>query len=67
MKKIRRAVIVKTGDKEFVKYEYVDNLIRFAAFLDKKFPDWRYMNVFDRETRKQIGNYTKTSRPLTPI
>lgn len=67
MKSVKRVVIVKVGNEQFLKYEHVDNLIRFTAFLDQKYPDWRYMNVFDRKTHEQIGNYTKLNRPLSHI
>jgi hypothetical protein len=66
MKDVKRIVIVKVGNEKFIKYEHVDNLIRFTAFLDTKFPDWRYMNVFDRKTHKQIASFTKKNRPSSP-
>lgn len=67
MKKIKRCVIVKVGNEEFLKYEYVNNLVLFTRFLDTKYPDWRYMNVFDRETKTQIGNFTKKNKPTKHI
>jgi hypothetical protein len=63
MMKKKRVVIVKTNKSEFVKYEYVNDLVRFTNFLDVQFPDWRFMNVFDRETREQIGSFTNKNRP----
>lgn len=66
---IKRAVIVKTGQgkTDFVKYQYVNNLVSFARFLDKQFPEWCYMNVYDRESKEQIASYTKYKRPTTHI
>lgn len=67
MKTIRRCVIVKIGDTDFVKYRYVDNLVKFTDFLDRKYPNWRYMNVFDRDTKEQIANFSKKNRPISHI
>lgn len=63
----KRSVIVKVGPEKFVKYEYVNDLVRFTAYLDSNFPSWRYYNVFDRETRTQIGNFTTKNRPVKHI
>lgn len=63
MKKYK--VITKIDNNRFVKYN-VNNLLLFTNFLDKRFPDWRYFNVYEYSkdnTGSQIGNYTKTNRP----
>lgn len=67
--KKKRAVIVKTGKgkEDFAKWEYVNDLIKFTAFIDRTFPSWCYMNVFDRETKLQIASYTKNNRPVHHI
>lgn len=57
-------VIAKVGPDKFVKYN-VDNLIRFTAFLDRRFNDWRYFNVFDKDTQEQLISFTKNNRPET--
>jgi hypothetical protein len=67
MKKIKRTVIVKTDTKDFVKYEYVNDLVRFTAFLNRTFPNWRFMNVFDRASREQIASFTKKNPPSAHI
>lgn len=54
--------IVKVSNDRFVKY-HVDNLLSFTKFLDKNFPDWRFMNIF--LDGKQIANYTNKQRPST--
>ena len=58
-------VIAKVGNDKFVKYN-VNNLVKFTAFLDRKFTDWRYFNVY-RYTKdssgKQLGNFTKNNKP----
>ena len=59
--------IVKINSNQFVKYEYVNNLKLFTIFIDKKFPDWRYFNVFNRETKQQIGSFTKNNKPQKAI
>lgn len=64
--KVYRA-IAKVGDDKFVKYRTVRNLISFATFLDENFSDWRYFNVFDKNTDQQIASYTKHKRPTTEV
>lgn len=65
----KRAVIVKIGKNktDFAKWSYVNNLVKFALYLDKHHPEWCYMNVYDRETRVQIASFTKANRPVTHI
>jgi hypothetical protein len=65
----KRAVIVKTGKgkEDFAKWNYVNDLVRFTSFLDRQFPDWCYMNVFDKETKQQIASFTKNNRPHSHI
>lgn len=58
-------VIAKVGNDKFVKYN-VNNLLLFAAFLDRNFKDWRWFNVFEYskdDSGKQLANFTKNSRP----
>ena len=57
-------VIVKVGDSKFLKY-HVNNLLKFTSFLDAEFPNWRFFNVFDYDTREQIANYTRNNKPIT--
>lgn len=57
---------VKVGKQEFVSYGYkfpIRNLQKFARFLDTKYPDWRFFNVFDSRSGAQVGNFTKFRRP----
>jgi hypothetical protein len=58
----RYTCIAKTGNEKFVKYR-LNNLAKFTAFLDRKWPNWRWFNVFDNRTKLQIANFTKNSRP----
>jgi hypothetical protein len=71
-------VIVKIGDNadgsaRCVKYN-VNDLVRFAAFLDVSWPGWRWFNVYAYQKGNpgpQLANFTNRSRPakrhLTPL
>lgn len=50
------------GTAHCVKYN-VNDLVKFADFLDKKFPDWRWFNVYSKQTKLQLANFTKYRRP----
>ncbi len=54
--------ITKVESDKFVKY-HVTNLLSFVKFLDTKFPNWRYINVFNKDTQKQITSFTCKRRP----
>ncbi|UZR95303.1 hypothetical protein [Chondrinema litorale] len=54
--------IVKVSGEKFVKYN-TSNLLDFTDFLDKKYPNWRWFNVYNKKNRKQIGSFTKKRRP----
>jgi hypothetical protein len=58
-------IIAKIGNDKFVKYN-VNNLVLFTEFLDKKFSDWRWFNVFEytkNDSGTQLGSFTKNKRP----
>lgn len=57
-------VIAKVTKDNFVKYN-VNNLVDFAKFLDAKFPSWTWFNVYDKETRVQLSNFTNKNRPTS--
>jgi hypothetical protein len=57
-------IIVKVDDVKFLKY-HSDNLVNFTGFLDNEYPSWRWFNVYDSKSEKQIANYTRNSRPKT--
>lgn len=61
-------VVAKVPDGRFVRYR-VNNLVRFAEFLDRRFGGFRYFNVY-RYTRagdgEQLANFTCNKRPTTP-
>lgn len=50
-----------------VKYRFND-LLKFTAFLDKKWPNWKWFNIFSNRgynKGKQIGNFTNKNRPIS--
>lgn len=65
-------VIAKVGDNpnrsaQCVKYN-VNDLVRFAAFLDVSWPGWRWFNVYAYRKGNpgpQLANFTNRSRPIT--
>jgi hypothetical protein len=65
-------VIAKTGNNpdgsaHCVRYN-VNDLVRFAAFLDVSWPDWRWANVYAyrKDTQgPQLGSFTSRNRPTT--
>ena len=61
--------IVKIGNNpdktaKCVKYR-TNDLLKFTRFLDGKYPSWTWYNVFLKETRMQIANFTKFKRPIS--
>lgn len=67
----RYVAIVKINNKEdgtanCLKYRFND-LIKFTKFLDNKWSQWKWYNVFSNrgnEKGKQLANYTNKNRPL---
>jgi len=55
--------IVKTSEKH-LKF-YVTDLIKFTSYLDTNFDTWKYFNVYDKNTRQQIGNFTINNKPTS--
>ena len=56
--------LVENKVGRFVQYDYVNNLMSFTKFLDKKWPTWTYFNVFTDETKAvEIASFTKNDRP----
>jgi len=65
MKKYR--VVVKVGNEHFAKYR-VNDLVKFASFLDHTWPTWRWFNVYEHregENGPQIANFTANNRPTS--
>jgi hypothetical protein len=67
-------VIVKVGNRpdgtaHCVKYR-VNDLVRFAFFLDVSWPGWRWFNVYAHrkgEPGPQLANFTNSNRPQQPF
>ena len=55
MKKV--VCIVKVGKDTFLKYR-LSNLHKFEAFLDAKWPNWRWYNVYRKDNGEQVANFT---------
>ena len=68
----RYVAIVKTvnnpdGSAHCVKYR-LDDLLKFTAFLDKKWTGWRWFNLYSSQGEikgNQIASFTNKRRPLT--
>ena len=59
-------VIIQTGDcknynKGFISYHKVNSMDKFKVFADSKFPDWRFITVYDHKTRAKL--YTAKNAP----
>ena len=55
----------KDGSAKCVKYRF-DNLLKFTAFLDKRWAQWKWYNVYSNEGSNkggQIANFTNRNRP----
>ncbi|MBN1971093.1 MAG: hypothetical protein JW870_17130 [Candidatus Delongbacteria bacterium] len=53
------------GTANCIKYRF-DDLLKFAAFLDKKWDTWKWFNVYSNRgvnKREQVGNFTNKKRP----
>lgn len=42
------------GNKGFITYHKVNNLNKFESFINAKFPNWRFYNVFNNSDKKFI-------------
>ena len=57
-------VIVKLGEDDFKKWQ-TDDLLNFVEFLDQKYSNWRYFNVFCSYSKNQLSNFTQSNRPTS--
>ena len=57
----------ENGNAFCVKYRF-NNLLKFTQFLDKKWPEWKWYNVYANAgimKGKQLANFTKYNRPTS--
>lgn len=55
----------KDGTAKCVKYRF-DNLLKFTEFLDRKWSEWKWYNVFSNRgnnKKTQIANFTNRNKP----
>jgi hypothetical protein len=45
---------INIGNKGYVKYRKINNLQRFNIFLNKKYPEWKFYNLYDYKTKQKI-------------
>lgn len=60
--KHKYCVISKVGNNHFVKYNTSD-LIKFYDFIISKYSDYRYSNVYCKNSRLQVGTLSVKRRP----
>lgn len=67
-KKYKAIVKIKNnqdGTAFCVKYRF-DDLLKFTNFLDSKWQEWKWYNVFSNKKQdkgQQIGSFTKHNKP----
>lgn len=55
------------GNKANIKNFFVDDLQQLAKYLDKNFPKWTWVNIFNNEKKgNQLGSFTNKNRPNSP-
>lgn len=60
----RYTCIVKVSQNQFLKYR-LNDLKKFVLFLDTKYPEWRWFNVYSKKTKEQLANFTKNNKPTS--
>lgn len=64
----RYTVIAKVGiGNEHYKWRQVTNLLRFTSFLDNKYPNWKYFNVYCSKSKEEIARFTCKDKPNRPL
>ena len=61
-KVIAKVGVHTDGSAHCVKHNVTD-LLKYTNYLDNTWPDWRWLNVFDKESRKQLASFTKYIKP----
>jgi hypothetical protein len=60
-------VIINTGNSTlgksgYITYHKVNSISKFKSFADKKFPDWKFATVYDKQTREKIEVIVKDNK-----
>jgi hypothetical protein len=42
------------GNKGFITYHKISFLTKFKSFIDTKYPKWRFVTIYDKETREKL-------------
>jgi len=51
------SVIIALSNGDFKKYTFVHNLYNFSNFVNRQFPGWSALNVYNRRTGKFLIQY----------
>lgn len=43
------------GNEGYIKYRKITSLEKFKLFLNGKYPQWVFSNVYDNETKVKLG------------
>ncbi len=65
IKEKKYRVIAKINNSKFVKYN-CNNLVMFSDFLDKKFSNWHWFNVYlytKKGDGEQVGKFKNKYKP----
>lgn len=55
------------GSAYCVRYRF-DDLLKFTIFLDQKWQEWKWYNVYSNKTEdkgKQLASFSKNNKPKT--
>ncbi len=44
----------KIGNKGFITYHKINDLIKFKQFISSKYPKWSFANVYDNKTKAKL-------------
>jgi hypothetical protein len=50
------------GTAKCLKYR-LNDILKFTMFLDRKHPEWKWFNVYSKQTGIQLKSFTKNNRP----
>jgi hypothetical protein len=60
-----------TGNKGFITYHKQNSVYRLMRYLNSKYPEWRFLTIYDRKTNeKEIikrSNFLPSFQKKTPV